>query len=84
MNLTVSQIKGNNVSNTTNGTGIFLVISTLLFVVFFGIGPATIPWMAAAEMFGQESRAAAVSFGVTINWAASIIVGLVFPQLRAR
>ena len=65
-----------------SGVGIFLVIATLTFVVFFALGPGSIPWMAAGEMFGQGSRAPAISICVFTNWLANLVVSLVFKQLQ--
>ena len=36
--------------------GEFMIAATLLFVVFFAVGPGSIPWMIAGEMFTQSSR----------------------------
>ena len=74
----------NSASNeeVSNGVGIFLVIATLGFVVFFALGPGSIPWMAAGEMFSQGPRAPAISICVFTNWLANLVVGLVFPQLQ--
>ena len=38
---------------TTNGAGVFAVISTLAFVVFFAFGPGSIPWLITGELFTQ-------------------------------
>jgi len=74
----------NNETNEeiTSNIGIFLVFATLLFVVFFALGPGSIPWMAAGEMFSQGPRAPAISVCVFTNWLANLIVSLVFPQLQ--
>ncbi|XP_013394366.1 solute carrier family 2, facilitated glucose transporter member 1 isoform X1 [Lingula anatina] len=58
------------------------VASALLFVVFFALGPGSIPWMIVAELFSQGPRAAAVSFGVLTNWTANFAVGLAFPPMQ--
>lgn len=58
------------------------VVSTLCFVVFFAIGPGTIPWMLTAELFSQGPRPAAMSIGVLVNWSANFVVGLVFPPMQ--
>ena len=71
-----------NTEEVTSGVGIFLVIATLSFVVFFALGPGSIPWMAAGEMFSQGPRAPAISVCVFTNWLANLVVGLVFPQLQ--
>merc|ERR1712156_42030 len=62
--------------------GIFLIISTLAFVVFFAIGPGSIPWMCVGELLNQRSRGAATSVAVLVNWLANLVVGLVFPTLQ--
>ena len=36
--------------------GQFMIAATLLFVVFFAVGPGSIPRMIAGEMFTQSSR----------------------------
>jgi len=58
------------------------VISILTFVVFFAIGPGSIPWMITAELFSQATRPAAISIAVLVNWSTSFVVGLGFPFMR--
>ncbi|GIX94028.1 glucose transporter type 1 [Caerostris extrusa] len=58
------------------------VVSTLTFVVFFAIGPGSIPWMITAELFSHGPRPAAMSIAVFVNWSANFLVGLVFPQMQ--
>ena len=69
--------------NTTDAVGIFLIVSTMSFVVAFALGPGSIPWMAAGELFTQGPRAAAISICVFVNWLGNLIVSLVFPQLQS-
>ncbi|XP_044000904.1 glucose transporter type 1 isoform X4 [Aphidius gifuensis] len=59
------------------------VISTLSFVVFFAVGPGSIPWMITAELFSQGPRPAAMSIAVLVNWMANFIVGIGFPSMMA-
>ncbi|XP_076041486.1 glucose transporter 1 isoform X4 [Oratosquilla oratoria] len=58
------------------------VISTLCFVIFFAIGPGSIPWMITAELFSQGPRPAAMSIAVLINWLANFLVGIAFPPMK--
>ena len=88
---TLPNIVGNRTSDNTetneetaSNVGIFLVFATLAFVVFFALGPGSIPWMAAGEMFSQGPRAPAISVCVFTNWLANLIVSLVFPQLQLK
>ncbi|CAF0791255.1 unnamed protein product [Adineta steineri] len=52
-----------------------------LFVVFFAIGPGTVPWIILPEIFAQGARPAATSVAVVTNWMSNFAVGLLFPLL---
>lgn len=58
------------------------VVSTLFFVVFFAVGPGSIPWMITAELFSQGPRPAAMSIAVLVNWIANFVVGIGFPSMK--
>uniref|UniRef100_A0A6M2DZS3 Putative product n=1 Tax=Xenopsylla cheopis TaxID=163159 RepID=A0A6M2DZS3_XENCH len=58
------------------------VVSTLSFVVFFAVGPGSIPWMITAELFSQGPRPSAMAIAVLVNWMANFVVGIGFPSLK--
>ncbi|XP_011494725.1 PREDICTED: glucose transporter type 1 isoform X1 [Ceratosolen solmsi marchali] len=58
------------------------VVSILSFVVFFAVGPGSIPWMITAELFSQGPRPAAMSIAVLVNWMANFLVGICFPSMK--
>jgi SP family facilitated glucose transporter-like MFS transporter 1 len=58
------------------------VVSTLFYVVFFAVGPGSIPWMITAELFSQGPRPAAMSVAVLVNWSANFFVGIGFPTMQ--
>lgn len=60
------------------------VISVLAFVVFFAVGPGSIPWMITAELFSQGPRPTAMALAVLVNWSANFVVGIGFPTLQVR
>jgi SP family facilitated glucose transporter-like MFS transporter 1 len=60
------------------------VIFTLVFVVFFAVGPGSIPWMITAELFSQGPRGAAMSIANLINWFANLLVSISFPWMEVR
>ena len=60
------------------------VISTLAFVLFFAVGPGSIPWMITAELFSQGPRPAAMSIAVLVNWLSNFLVGLTFLPLKVQ
>lgn len=55
------------------------LISMYLYIMFFAIGPGSIPWMIVGEFFTQGPRAAVISLAVLVNWTANVLVGLGFP-----
>ena len=64
--------------NLENASSV-LIAATLVFVLFFALGPGSIPWMIAGEMFTQGPRPAASALVVFVNWAANLAVSLLFP-----
>ncbi|XP_005102920.2 solute carrier family 2, facilitated glucose transporter member 1 [Aplysia californica] len=54
----------------------------LLYVVFFALGPGSIPWLIVAELFSHSARPAAMSVCTLVNWLFSFIVGFVFPSIQ--
>lgn len=58
------------------------VVVSLVYVVFFAMGPGSIPWMIVAELFTQGPRVSAMSISVLINWACNFAVGYVFPIMQ--
>ncbi|XP_046555295.1 solute carrier family 2, facilitated glucose transporter member 1-like [Haliotis rubra] len=54
----------------------------LMFVVFFALGPGSIPWLIVAELFSQGSRSSAISVSVLVNWVANFCVGYGFPHMQ--
>ncbi|CAF2369406.1 unnamed protein product [Rotaria sp. Silwood2] len=51
------------------------------FVIFFAIGPGSVPWVILPEIFTQGARPAATSVAVVTNWMSNFAVGLLFPLL---
>lgn len=60
------------------------VVSTLSFVVFFAVGPGSIPWLITAELFSQGPRPSAMAIAVLVNWMANFMVGIGFPSMNVR
>nr|ACO11906.1 Solute carrier family 2, facilitated glucose transporter member 4 [Lepeophtheirus salmonis] len=81
---TIAFFVAGDTTTISGGATAFLIISTLTFVVFFALGPGSIPWLITGELFATESRPAASSIATTVNWTASLIVTLVFPIIPAK
>ncbi|KAK7096145.1 hypothetical protein V1264_005480 [Littorina saxatilis] len=58
------------------------IVVSLLYVVFFALGPGSIPWLIVAELFSQGPRPAAISVSVLVNWVANFVVGYTFPFIQ--
>ncbi|KAK3095787.1 hypothetical protein FSP39_019092, partial [Pinctada imbricata] len=58
------------------------VVVSLIYVVFFAIGPGSIPWLIVAELFSQGPRPAAMGLSVLINWISNFAVGYAFPSMQ--
>lgn len=58
------------------------IVSLVLFIMSFAIGPGSIPWFITAELFDQSARHYAVSIATLVNWAANFTSGLLFPIMQ--
>ena len=58
------------------------VVATLSFVMFFAVGPGSIPWLITSELFRQGPRPAAITVATFVNWLSNSLVGTLFPLLR--
>jgi MFS family permease len=60
------------------------VVSAVTYVIFFSIGPGSIPWLITAELFGSDSRGKATSIAVFTNWLSNFIVTTSIPLITDR
>ena len=60
----------------------FLIGIILLFLIFFGLGPASIPRLVPAELFTQGPRSAALSLCFFVSMFTNFIVSITFPLLH--
>lgn len=65
------------------GIALVTVIFTFLYVAAFAIGLGPIPFLMISELTQPEAKGAAQSYGTSINWIATFIVGYFFPILDA-
>ncbi|XP_029651640.1 solute carrier family 2, facilitated glucose transporter member 1 isoform X1 [Octopus sinensis] len=58
----------------------YLTVACVCFyIIFFSIGPGSIPWFIGAELFLTGAREYAMSLAVVANWLANFAVGICFP-----
>lgn len=58
------------------------VVVSVLYIIFFAIGPGAIPWLLTAELFGSDAKGKASSVAVFVNWTASFAVTVSFPFIK--
>lgn len=78
----LSPESGKAANAETDGAGVFAIVATLAFVVFFAFGPGSIPWLITGELFTQAPRSAAIAIATFVNWTGNLAVGLIFPQMQ--
>ncbi|CCE88518.1 Piso0_002028 [Millerozyma farinosa CBS 7064] len=65
-----------------NTNSLLSVLGTFSYVMFFAIGIGPIPFLLVSEVTQPEAKASAQSWGITMNWLATFIVGFIFPVLK--
>ncbi|KAH3686658.1 hypothetical protein WICPIJ_002366 [Wickerhamomyces pijperi] len=65
------------------GIALVTVIFTFLYVAAFAIGLGPIPFLMISELTQPEAKGAAQSYGTSVNWIATFMVGYFFPILDA-
>lgn len=57
------------------------IVAMCMYVVFFGIGLAPLPWIINSEIYPTWARGNAVAIGSMLNWIVSLAVALTFLPL---
>jgi sugar porter (SP) family MFS transporter len=60
---------------------ILTVLATFGYVASFAVGLGPIPFLMLSEVTQLEARGTAQSYGTSINWIATFLVGYLFPIL---
>lgn len=58
---------------------VYQLFSQFFFHPSFPAG--AVPWTMVPELFLQETRPVAVTVATIVNWAATFLVGFVFPYI---
>lgn len=58
------------------------IVGTFAYITFFAIGLGPIPFLLVSEVTQSRAKASAQSWGTTMNWLATFIVGFLFPILK--
>uniref|UniRef100_A0A0K0G500 Facilitated glucose transporter homolog (inferred by orthology to a C. elegans protein) n=1 Tax=Strongyloides venezuelensis TaxID=75913 RepID=A0A0K0G500_STRVS len=80
--IVVSLLAAQSEGNLKNFGQYASILSIVLFVIFFALGPGSIPWFYVNEIFDSNARAHASSIACLCNWLASFIVGIIFLPLN--
>lgn len=60
------------------------VAMVFIFISFFAIGMGPIPFLFTMEVTQLRATTPAQSYGTSMNWIATIVIGYVFPILNAK
>lgn len=63
-------------------SSVSVIIGTFTYITFFAIGLGPIPFLLVSEVTQTSAKALAQSWGTTMNWLATFIVGFLFPILK--
>lgn len=66
-----------------NKNSIMSIVGTFTYITFFAIGLGPIPFLIVGEVTQPKAKASAQSWGTTMNWLATFIVGFLFPILKS-
>lgn len=58
------------------------IIGTFTYITFFAIGLGPIPFLLVGEVTQPSAKALAQSWGTSMNWVATFLVGYSFPVLK--
>jgi SP family galactose:H+ symporter-like MFS transporter len=68
-------------ANSSSQTGIFTLITLIVYIFAFAISMGPVFWLMSAEIFPTRVRAAGSSICSFSNWAANFLVSLTFLSL---
>jgi len=57
------------------------VVSLVMYIVFFAVGPGPIPWFLVSELFEQNARPVATAVAVGVNWLANFLISWAFQPI---
>ncbi|RLV87157.1 putative metabolite transport protein [Meyerozyma sp. JA9] len=58
------------------------IVGTFAYITFFALGLGPIPFLIVSEVTQPTAKASAQSWGMTMNWLATFVVGFLFPLLK--
>lgn len=59
------------------------IVGTFGYITFFALGLGPIPFLIVSEVTQPNAKALAQSWGMTMNWLATFVVGMLFPVLKS-
>lgn len=68
--------------NDVSALGWLPLTSLIVFMVAFSIGMGPVPWMLMGELFSGQTKTAASSMAVMLNWFVMFVVTKTFPMMN--
>lgn len=80
--LGAAQVVHSNDPTHASWTSLVSMLTIILFLISFAIGPGSIPWLIVAEIFTAEARGKASSICVGANWICNLLVCITYSKLN--
>lgn len=61
----------------------FFVVSALLFLIFYNLGPGPIAYFISGELAPQQIKSSFLAMGVCVNWLSTMVSTFIFYPLDA-
>ncbi|KAI5795397.1 general substrate transporter [Peziza echinospora] len=69
---------GEIASTGTNRWAILILISQIVYVMFYALGIGNVPWLSQSEIFTYNVRGLGTGMATATNWAGNLLIGSTF------
>ena len=69
---------GEIVSTGTNRWTILILVSQIVYVMFYALGIGNVPWLSQSEIFTYNVRGLGTGMATATNWAGNLLIGSTF------
>lgn len=70
--------KGEIASESTNKWTILILVSQIIYVMFYALGIGNVPWLSQSEIFSYNVRGLGTGMATATNWAGNLLIGSTF------
>lgn len=75
---------GEIASSGSNKWAILVLVSQIIYVIFYALGIGNVPWLSQSEIFTYNVRGLGTGMATATNWAGNLIIGSTFLTMMDR